>query len=220
MRGNPGPGNRGPGNSGPGNPAPTGLSFRAQREIRPRVTTRRHGASRRRPLRDCHFERSEKSVPRVTAGRRGASRRRPYGGRGTAGRGTRPLRPVISSAARNPSPVSQQGGVGRRDAGPTAGVVRRTGESGPYGGKRPEFVIARAGTARGNPYPPSPFLMFSNRNLKTPTFSIFNFQFSIPNSPAGGCMWRSMTAATAGCGVRRAVNDRRYGGVRSTAGGQ
>ena len=51
-------------------------------------------------------------------------------GRGTAGRGTRPLR---------------QNGI--------------------------DLVIARAGTARGNP---SPFPTFSNGNLKTPKFSILN----------------------------------------------
>ena len=92
-----------------------------------------------------------------------------------------------------------------------AGGKRRDGEPVPYGGKRPEFVIAsQCAHWRGNPFPPSPFPMFSNRNLKTPTFSFFNFQFSIPASPAIGCMWRSMTAATVGCGVRRAVSDRPY----------
>ena len=161
---------------------------------------------------------------------RRAANDRPYSGRPmtapTAGVVRRagepgPYGTVISSAARNPSPVSQQGGAGRRDAGPTAGGVRRAGEPGPYGGKRFEFVIAsQCAHWRGNPHPPSPFSMFSNCNLKTPTFSIFNFQFSIPNSPAAGCMWRSMTAATAGYGERRAVNDCRYGGVRGAAGGQ
>ena len=40
----------------------------------------------------------------------------------------------------------------------------------------------RAGTIPGASQPPSPFSTFSNGNLKTPQFSIFNFQLSI--SPA------------------------------------
>ena len=68
---------------------------------------------------------------------------------------------------------------------------RRTAECRPYRrseretagrGTRPlrrkgiDIVIARAGTARGNP---SPFSMCSNGNLNTPQFSIINFSFSI-----------------------------------------
>ena len=55
------------------------------------------------------------------------------------------------------------------------------------------------------PRPPSPFPMFSNGNLKTPQFSIFNFPFSIvpvrgtadgrvPSLQAG--RWRTLCAAT------------------------
>ena len=72
------------------------------------------------------------------------------------------------------------------DADPTActGRVRRDGEPVPYGGKRSVPVIASLcahwrGPGSASPHPPSPFSMFSNGNLKTPTFSFFNFQFSI-----------------------------------------
>ncbi|MBR6119071.1 MAG: hypothetical protein IKQ04_01995, partial [Oscillospiraceae bacterium] len=62
------------------------------------------------------------------------------------------------------------------------------------------------GPSSASPSPPSQFPMFSNRNLKTP--DIFNFQLSIFNSKFARGR------------VHVAVNDRRYGGVRGTAGGQ
>ena len=88
--------------------------------------------------------------------------------------------------------------------------ARGVGDAAPYGREGPGFVIARAGTARGNPFPPSPFSMFSNGNLKTP--QLFILHFSFPS--LAGQMWRAMLAATGRCGREaRGVEDAApYGG--------
>ena len=165
-----------------GEPVPYGFVI-SSAAINPSPVSQRGTTGRgTRPLRICHFERSEKSVPRVTAGNDGTG---------------------------NPSPTS---------------------------GKRFEFVIAsQCADWSWQSVPPSPFPMFSNRNLKTPPFSIFNFQFSIrpPRAACGeqcsplrtGCSGRG--AWPADCrryrrvraGVRRTAESRPYGrGVRGTAG--
>ena len=136
------------GHGGPGNPASAGLSFRAQREIRP----------------PCHSGEA-----------RGVEDAAPYGGKV----------PVLS--LRDQLCISSGNQICRAEAcifGPSL----------------------KCAHWRGNPHPPSPLPMFSNGNLKTPQFSIFNSQFSI--RPFG---------------VRRALDKRPYGGdgarrVRGTAG--
>ncbi|MBR6120690.1 MAG: hypothetical protein IKQ04_10285, partial [Oscillospiraceae bacterium] len=61
-------------------------------------------------------------------------------------------------------------------------------------------------TGRGNPYPPVPISNVFKSQFENTT--IFNFQLSIFNSHFARGR------------VHVAVNDRRYGGVRGTAGGQ
>ena len=97
---------------------------------------------------------------------------------------------------------------------PQTGRLIRLGadKSRPYGRKRPVPVIAsQCAHWRGNPHLPSPFSMFSNSNLKTPTFSIFNFQLSIlPGRAAERGRLRAVPTGARG-GVHVANNVRRYG---------
>ena len=78
----------------------------------------------------------------------------------------------------------------------------------PYGAKLPDLSLRdQSADWSWQSVTPVPFSMFSNGNLKTPPFSIFNSQFSI--RPFG---------------VRRALDKRPYGGdgarrVRGTADG-
>ena len=103
---------------------------------------------------------------------------------------------------------------------PQTGRLIRLGadKSCPYGGKRPVPVIAsQCAHWRGNPHLPSLFSMFSNGNLKTPTFSIFNFQLSILSGRAGEHGRLRAVPTGARGGVHVANNVRRYG--RAAAGG-
>ena len=74
--------------------------------------------------------------------------------RGSRERRTAKRRPRRRAWRLTPRP----GGVQRADVG----ILRDSSSSAPTGGKRPDFVIARAGTARGNPFP---------------VFNVFKWQF-------------------------------------------
>ena len=152
---------------------------------------------------------------------RGVGDAAPYGGRGRGARGVGDAAPY--------------GGCGREargveDAAPTGGCRRRLRTAGcrPYGGKAPFCHCEPVRTLAWQSVTPVPrplFLMFSNGNLKTPQFFIFHSSFFIfprrGNKGAGGCMWRSMTAATADAVGRRREADGRVPflrRVRSTSG--
>ena len=99
-------------------------------------------------------------------------------------------RPMAAAAA-------GAGGVhGRQIAGATGGRgTRGVGDAAPYGREGPVSVIAsQCAHWRGNPYLPSPFSMFSNGNLKTPQFSIFNSLRGVRT----GCMAGRLPALQAG----------------------
>ena len=134
-------------------------------------------------------------------------------GRGSAGRrGRRPLRRegpgfVIARAGTargNPSPpvpffnvfkwqfenteifnsqFARRGGARAGGAGRPLKDLLRCGGRRPLRREGPGFVIARAGTARGNPSPPVPF--FNVFKWQFENTEIFNSQFSILNSPVG-----------------------------------
>ena len=99
---------------------------------------------------------------------------------------------------------------------PQTGRLIRLGadKSRPYGRKRPVPVIS---SGARNPCSPFLFSMFSNSNLKTPTFSIFNFQLSILPGRAGEHGRLRAVPTGARGGVHVANNVRRYG--RAAAGG-
>ena len=116
-----------------------------------------------------------------------------------------------NTPAMNDSVSARDTGLDRLPPQPIVCSANRALDKRPYGGggercsplrrEGPGFVIARAGTARGNPSPPSPFFHVFKWQFENTT--ILNSQFSISNSPGRAAM---------------AVNDRRYGGYERGVG--
>ena len=87
------------------------------------------------------------------------------------------------------------GCVWRSMTAATAGASGASGTPPPYGGKAPVLSL------RGPVRPVAirfPRPLFNVFKWQFENSTIFNSQFSIFNSPRAGCVWRSLTAATAG----------------------
>ena len=114
--------------------------------------------------------------------------------------GRRPLRRVRGVAANG----RRYGGCGR------GGGWKRTAGCRPYGGRVPVLSLRdQSADWSWQSVTPSPFPMFSNGNLKTPQFSILNFEFA-----RCGRQWRPMAAATAGADGKRREADGRVPSLR------